>query len=1022
MSEVSTITPPPDLLAKGLEAAQKRAELFSSKSAEIVTNNDASGRDNAGTIAKSQIKIGDGNTNPDAGLHSSIATPPEAIPVAPQKPGVPADSEPKTKSKSKPKGKKVLPLRRAIGRTTPKTPKVAPVGIAHDPAIVSVEPAVSPEPVITDGVEKEKNERMQAVNNAKTPEELCDIVASFDAVPSIKSGDTTGAQLAKWMRNLLSDSNRQGFDTYEEFEKEWKKAKKTITKAYGIQERFDTLLREKMRLEFAEPLPQSVSLQEEEKKNTSERWTAFMESVKDGESIVLANGADRTEWINIQRVGDSWFSVMADVKKTTNDITVDVRNKVEAGWVVDSEHSSPDDVLKKWGTSEAEMKERVKIESEIKVLEGELDVLRRKYAQKDYEETSVWQRLSRVFNKKLESKETTDEKIKYQEKLRELRSKRLDAVMKSGKEGNVLKHAMAEEIQYFKIQANNELYAAWTDAEAERKGLSEKILDFGRKYNKLPLWKKIAIGSAVLGVAGAAAGGLLGAYGIASATVLAGVKRGVAAGGLFATLEAWHEKKSRESFGDTKENRTKNLDQVEKMMEESQSLEDRMAKLKEFIERDFESIDQNLASRVGNRDGRRFVDFSGAIGASFGLVAALDYLHGTESVSTGEASGAAKEASTAAKAAAESEAPGPEKGREWMLKPKQLQGASQASADVHASATPASPGVVAEAAKTAVEAPKPAGTALAEHTKLIDTFVNQDIRVAKGDSVWKISGRLADQMKLTGGARTHFIDAIKDKFGDVQLQEGKTINLSAKGIDQEFIEKALGKSGLLTAEQLSSIEANDAKIAEFARANPGVTLTNESVDTLLHAPSSTGVASEVAHGSRVQLPPQGFTGVPADNFAPSIESSTSTPGVSAESISPPVSPAEAPFERPSLTEMRRGSDWYMQIFRMDDQMNGKDWVFDKEGVKGIMGTKISDILKVESNGSVSVVENSNLNPAQSENFRKFVSELPKIYPDDKVSLSDFFRAKPDISVSEYLARMAKHVPQGTRIGLYTTTN
>jgi hypothetical protein len=118
--------------------------------------------------------------------------------------------------------------------------------------------------------------------------------------------------------------------------------------------------------------------------------------------------------------------------------------------------------------------------------------------------------------------------------------------------------------------------------------------------------------------------------------------------------------------------------------------------------------------------------------------------------------------------------------------------------------------------------------------------------------------------------------------------------------------------------------------------------------------------------------------------------------------------------------MRRGSDWFMQIFRVEDQVSGKDWIFDK---KEILGTKMSDILKVEANGTVSVKENVNFSLAQSKNLQEFVSELPKALPNVRGgALSDFLKARPNISVGEYIARVAKAVPQGTRIGLYTTTN
>ncbi|MDP3957590.1 MAG: hypothetical protein Q8Q10_03765 [bacterium] len=142
----------------------------------------------------------------------------------------------------------------------------------------------------------------------------------------------------------------------------------------------------------------------------------------------------------------------------------------------------------------------------------------------------------------------------------------------------------------------------------------------------------------------------------------------------------------------------------------------------------------------------------------------------------------------------------------------------------------------------------------------IDKFINKDITVQKGDSVWKIAGRLADQLGLTDPEdphRTRFINALKNQYGDVLLKEGEIINFSAHGIDKEFIGNALGDAKALTSEQATSIAANDAKIAEYAAAHPDVTLTNESVDKILQGSMADTPAGKVTPA---------WTNEPGDDF------------------------------------------------------------------------------------------------------------------------------------------------------------
>jgi hypothetical protein len=319
--------------------------------------------------------------------------------------------------------------------------------------------------------------------------------------------------------------------------------------------------------------------------------------------------------------------------------------------------------------------------------------------------------------------------------------------------------------------------------------------------------------------------------------------------------------------------------------------------------------------------------------------------------------------------------------------------------------------------------------AATEHEKLIAGFVNQDITVAKGDSVWKISGRLADQLNLEGAERTHFIDSLKDKFGDVPLQEGEIINFSEKGIDKEFIENALGKSGSLTAEQISSIEANDANIAEFSRENPHVTLTNEGVDQILHPNPSVGVSASDVNVPRTHVLPSGLKLVPIGDLTLDDGDSTVT------NLQNQLNVADTKIDMlhqgyVELQHLPRAEDWSSQIFGTAPNeslgMSSKTFAeIQNTPISSIQGD-IESIMrdkKIYADGQI-VGGNSGLQGWQLKNFTDFSNSK-----ESSLKLSTYMKSLPwsmqdKVTLGDYIKHVTPLVKPGDRLGasgLYTTT-
>lgn len=652
---------------------------------------------------------------------------------------------------------------------------------------------------------------------------------------------------------------------------------------------------------------------------------------------------------------------------------------------------------------ESEMKELYHTmidEKSGKVIEsGKLVDARKAYAEAEYRNVGVWQRLTEKLGVRKRESDSVAERGKYNQVLQKLITLRIEKLKNQGLSPEDLKKAMAEELQFFGMESKVRLYEAWTQATMKRESFPAKAVglceDLGNKYNKLPLWQKLGLGALAIG-ASVATGGGAAAMGLV-------VARRVAAGlGTFAMTEGVLEKISQGRASNVVKNKADQSIAEMKDGNAEKQLKQLMKTLKGEMSKD--NLRQELHDRAKGKSLRTITAAAVSFGAMFGIPAVADHIKevyfGTEVVEVAKNSG--------------------------------VSGASGVKEALPGVKT-APPAVAFESPNPAAESPVIGPYAPLEEPPVAAAEASASVpavyEIVKGDNTWKIlDGYLTDHdPKFSGmseGQQTHAIDALKDKLklltpaqlkeagftsGNIdKLRVGDTIDLD-KLLGTVDADKAISNADAISTDAVKNIEANNVKIAEWAKAHPGEALNDQVIDEKILGKGGVSGAGVHVRGTMPELL-NSFDNASADRLLNRVP-------VSPVEVAP--SPSEAPFEKLSPVEMRRGSDWFMQIFRVEDQVSGKDWIFDK---KEILGTKMSDILRVEANGTVSVKENVNFNLAQSKNLQEFVSELPKVFPGGKAALSDFLRARPNISVGEYIARVAKAVPQGTRIGLYTTTN
>jgi len=600
--------------------------------------------------------------------------------------------------------------------------------------------------------------------------------------------------------------------------------------------------------------------------------------------------------------------------------------------------------------------------SNIDLLRNEVELARTQWVETDVKNTTAWKKFKSLFGIEKDTKKD-DTQIAYERALDNLRDAEIHALQARGNEERqiVSEEKMQEEItrmlRYYKLDEAINLINTRTQYKAEHQTFSEKMMDslgaLGRAYNRIPLKHKLLLTGALAGITiGTALSGGTAIGAMASVMLLRKVASGAGtAVGVEALLE---------SFGTRGQKK-----QAEKEIQEQLGIlsdtkpEATFSRLNFLIEKDIQSLGGKLEKEKRVKTWRKM----GALG--IGGLGGSGWLAQTVMEETG--AGEWIKDKTDALFISHDTVPGVAK--EVVLP------------DVHKDVVDLSAGKVSD-------------------------ILDKDYIVQKGDSVWKIAGHVADELHLKGAERTSFIDALKDKYGDVQLKTGETINFSKQGVDSQFVFEKLMDTKALSSEKLASITSNDAKIAEFVRNNPTITLTNESADTLLHGNEGSQSISAPVQGD--EIPSSSNT----------VDFAEDASQITSESVDQSVHSVSAETTFDSILQPRV-NDWYMQIFRVENPTLGQDWIVDKTQIGKV---EIMDMMKdarLYNQGSLSGYA-TGLNGEQLKNFADFSQQVDKyaITFDKKA----FFYSHPHATVMDYLKEVAPLIPKGQRLGLYTTSN
>jgi len=429
----------------------------------------------------------------------------------------------------------------------------------------------------------------------------------------------------------------------------------------------------------------------------------------------------------------------------------------------------------------------------LRTLVGEF---RAAYVKEDVEATTTWKKLKSILGIERDTEKGGHQKA-YETALQNLQNAEMN-MMRSGmaEDGKTLSSQGIQEgaerlLRYYKLDESRNLINERTQYKAQNQSFSEKIVDslgtLGRQYNSIPFTRKMMYAGifAGLGIAGTLSGGT--AAGALASVIFA---RRVAAGlGTAVATEAGLEKLGDWQRSSKAEKEIK--EQLRMLGKESLGAKPEVTfdALNILLDEDIASLNTKLQNEKRAKTWRKL----GAVG--IGSLIGSGWLAQTVMEETGAG--------------------------EWIKNKTDTLFTSQNMVPNNDQGGKLPP----IARHDIVDSPAEKAFGI----------LDKVYTVQKGDSVWKIAGHAADELHLKGPGRTYFIDAIKDRYGDVPpLKTGETITFSSKGVNKVFIDTVLEKMKALSSDQLTSIASNDAKIAEYVASHPGTTLNNAVVDQILH--------------------------------------------------------------------------------------------------------------------------------------------------------------------------------------------
>lgn len=507
-----------------------------------------------------------------------------------------------------------------------------------------------------------------------------------------------------------------------------------------------------------------------------------------------------------------------------------------------------------------------KLKLRIKVLTSACDQARLEYVTADNESRTMMSRLKGVLGisgKGIQNETLVQKKEAYQAQLRELRDLRLELVklkhseqtesktdvsepggedlidFPAFEEGFSLEKELEAELRHFAQEVNIGLYNAWTELRSEQKGIIGKLKQFGESYNKLSWQKKLVIGIPVAGLAVASGAGLLGTA-MASAAIAAVIaRRGVAAAGMFATVDGGLQKLAESRAQKMAEKIVAQGRQEAASLEvlaqgeageggiaegeaqaspeaDAESLDVKLERMKTFMDNHLiDSLDQTLESRVRGQDRRRLGALAGSMGVAFGLPSFMASETGHDLTRA-----ATEKVGKAASWVGETVF-----GDDYTPAKPDVVPTGETGVAEEAAGRSSSSDIPARAA-TGSALEQSASAKMAESAGGISGILGKEITLVKGDSVWKLAGNMAKELGVKGEAeKLYFTDALKDAYlargGDPNIKAGAVFDWK-KYLSAEDIQKALEATNSLTPEQKASILANKGKSIAVAIGSSGL--------------------------------------------------------------------------------------------------------------------------------------------------------------------------------------------------------